>query len=44
MSALVWVVMMLLCAIALAQDCGSGFQVNSCSGDQNIIGELEYGK
>ena len=44
MSASIWVGMMLLCAIALAQDCGSGFQVSSCSGDQNIIGELEYGK
>ena len=36
--------MTLLCAISLAQDCGSGFQVSNCSGDQKIADELEYGK
>ena len=47
MSALIWVVMTILCAVSLAKDCGSGFQVRSCSGDDkvgSIIGELEYGK
>ena len=45
MSALIWVVMTLLCAVSLAKDCGSGFQVSNCSSDNdNIVGELEYGK
>lgn len=42
MSALIWVVMTLLCAISLAKDCRYGFQVRSCSGDQKIADELEY--
>ena len=44
MSALIWIVMTLLCASSLAQDCGSGFQVSNCSSDDdtNADDELEY--